>query len=160
MNRCVHVTLTISCQPTPLLPSLLHLSPLHELTLLFTYLEILLLLLVVRMPIHSCPWLAINSSPLVVSPTPRHPIEQVTNLHRRNQHSYCLVYWEEGLGCALIKSTLGPGNPGGGCMGTCIFTTIPISIHLNFSLFCMYQSIHTTNMYPSNTHTLSSSYSL
>ena len=25
----------------------------------------------------------------------------------------CLVYWEEGLGCALIKSTLGPGNPGG-----------------------------------------------
>jgi hypothetical protein len=45
------------------------------------------------------------------------------------------------------------------CMGTCIFTTIPISIHLNFSsLFCMYQSIHTTNMYLSNTHTLSSSY--
>jgi hypothetical protein len=25
----------------------------------------------------------------------------------------CLVYWEEGLGCALIKSTLGPGNPRG-----------------------------------------------
>ncbi len=26
----------------------------------------------------------------------------------------CSVYWEENLGCALIKSTLGPGNPGGG----------------------------------------------
>ncbi len=26
----------------------------------------------------------------------------------------CLVHWEENLGCALIKSTLGPGNPGGG----------------------------------------------
>ncbi len=25
----------------------------------------------------------------------------------------CLVYWEEGLGCALIKSTLGSGNPRG-----------------------------------------------
>jgi hypothetical protein len=23
----------------------------------------------------------------------------------------CLVYWEEGLGCALIKSTLGLGKP-------------------------------------------------
>ncbi len=27
---------------------------------------------------------------------------------------FCLVYWEEGLGCGLIESTLGPGNPGGG----------------------------------------------
>ncbi len=45
------------------------------------------------------------------------------------------------------------------CMGTCIFTTIPISIHLNFSsLFCMYHLTHTTNMYLSNTHTFSSSY--
>jgi hypothetical protein len=25
---------------------------------------------------------------------------------------YCVVYWEEGLWCALIKSTLGSGNPG------------------------------------------------
>jgi hypothetical protein len=32
-------------------------------------LEILLLLLVVRIPIHSCPWLAINCSPLATSPT-------------------------------------------------------------------------------------------
>jgi hypothetical protein len=31
----------------------------------------------------------------------------------KKQTTYCLVYWEEGLGCALIKSTLGPGNPGG-----------------------------------------------
>jgi hypothetical protein len=29
----------------------------------------------------------------------------------------CLVYWEEGLGCVLIKSTLGPGNPGGEELG-------------------------------------------
>jgi hypothetical protein len=45
------------------------------------------------------------------------------------------------------------------CMGTCIFTTIPISIHLNFFFFlCMYHLTHTTNMYLSNTHTFSSSY--
>jgi hypothetical protein len=45
------------------------------------------------------------------------------------------------------------------CMGTCIFTTIPISIHLNFFFLCMYHLTHTTNMYLSNTHTYSSSYS-
>jgi hypothetical protein len=85
MHRYIHVTMTISCQPTPLLPSLLHLTPLHEPTLLFTYLEILLLLLLVQIPIHSCPWLAINFSPLAASPTPRHPIDQDTYLHRRHQ---------------------------------------------------------------------------
>ncbi len=51
----------------------------------FINLEILLLLLVVRMPIHSCPWLAINCSPLATSPTQRHPTDQVTYLHRRHQ---------------------------------------------------------------------------
>ncbi len=58
---------------------------LHEPTLLFTYLKILLLLLVVRIPIHSCPLLAINCSPLAASPTPRHPTDQVTYLHRQHQ---------------------------------------------------------------------------
>jgi hypothetical protein len=48
--------------------------------LFFTYLEILLLLLVVRIHIHSCPWSAINCSPLAASPTPRHPTDQVTYL--------------------------------------------------------------------------------
>ncbi len=57
----------------------------HDPTLLFTYLEILLLLIVVRIPIHSCPWFAINFSPLAASPTPMHPIDQVTYLHRRHQ---------------------------------------------------------------------------
>ncbi len=52
----------------------------------FTYLENQLLLLIVRIPIHSCPWFAINSSPLAASPTPRHPTDQVTSLHRRHQH--------------------------------------------------------------------------
>jgi hypothetical protein len=50
----------------------------HDPTLLFTYLEILLLLLVVQIPIHSCPWFVINCSPLAASPTPWHPIDQVT----------------------------------------------------------------------------------
>jgi hypothetical protein len=57
----------------------------YDSTLLFTYLQILLLLLVVQIPIHSCPWFAINCSPLAASPTPRHPIDQVTYLHRRHQ---------------------------------------------------------------------------
>jgi hypothetical protein len=40
---------------------------------------------VVRIPIHSCPWFAINCSPLAVRPTPRHSTDQVTYLHRRHQ---------------------------------------------------------------------------
>jgi hypothetical protein len=81
MHRCIHITMMISHQPSPLLLSLLHLPLLHEPTLLFfTYLEILLLWLVARMPIHSCPWFAINCFPLAASPTPRHPIHQVTYL--------------------------------------------------------------------------------
>jgi hypothetical protein len=38
-----------------------------------------------RIYIHSCPWFAINCSPLVASHTPRHPTDQVTYLHRRHQ---------------------------------------------------------------------------
>jgi hypothetical protein len=38
-----------------------------------------------QIPIHSCPTLAINCSPLAASPTPRHPTDQVTYLHRRHQ---------------------------------------------------------------------------
>ncbi len=33
------------------------------------------------------------------------------------------------------------------CMGSCIFTMIPISIHQIFFFFCMYQRIHTVYMY-------------
>ncbi len=73
-------------QPTPLLPVLALTCPLsYELTPLFTYFENQLVLLVVRMPIHSCPWFAIKCSPLAASPTPRHPTDQVKNLHRRHQ---------------------------------------------------------------------------
>jgi hypothetical protein len=72
--------------PTPLLPVLALTCPLlFDLTPLFTYLENQLLLLVVQIPIHSCPWFAINCSPLAASPTPRHPTDQVTYLHRRHQ---------------------------------------------------------------------------
>ncbi len=70
----------------PLLPGLISTFPFqYSLTPIFTYLEILLLLLVVRIPIHSSPWIAINCSPLAVSPIPRHPTYQVTYLHRRHQ---------------------------------------------------------------------------
>ncbi len=58
---------------------------LHEPTLLFTYLEILLLMLVAQIPIHSCPRFAVNCSPLAASPTPRHPMNKVTYLHRWHQ---------------------------------------------------------------------------
>jgi hypothetical protein len=73
------------CQSSPCLHLCFILPPLHDPTLLFTYLEIPLLLLVVRITIHSCPWLAINCSPLATSPTPRHPTDQVTYLHRQHQ---------------------------------------------------------------------------
>jgi hypothetical protein len=79
----------------PLPPSLLHSAPsLHDPTLLFTYLEIPLLLFVVRIPIHSCPWLAIKCSPLATSPTQGHPTDQVTYLHRRHQQHQpsCLIH--------------------------------------------------------------------
>jgi hypothetical protein len=51
----------------------------------FTYLDKQLFLLVVQIPIHSCPWFAIKCSPLAASPAPRHPTDQVTYLHRRHQ---------------------------------------------------------------------------
>jgi hypothetical protein len=77
---------TILSQPSPLLPALPSFcSLLYDSTPLFTYLENQLLLLVMRVPIHSCPWLAINCSPLAASPTPRHPTDQITYLHRRHQ---------------------------------------------------------------------------
>jgi hypothetical protein len=70
------------CFPLP--HPLLHLS-----TPLFTYLENQLLLLVVRIPIHSCPWFAINCSPLAASPTPGTPqiklhiyIDDINNISR------------------------------------------------------------------------------
>jgi hypothetical protein len=70
----------------PLLPDLTSICPfLRNTTPLFTYLEILLLLFMVRIPIHSCPWFAINCSPRAASPTPRYPTDQVTYLHRRHQ---------------------------------------------------------------------------
>jgi hypothetical protein len=47
-------------------------------------------LLVMRIPIHSYPWFAINCSPLAASPTPRHPTDQFTYLHRRFQHTHQL----------------------------------------------------------------------
>ncbi len=85
MHRCIHVQWQFPVNPFPCFRLYFILPLLHNPTLLFTYLEILLLLLVVRMPIYSHPRLAINCSPLAASPTPRHPIDQVTYLHRRHQ---------------------------------------------------------------------------
>ncbi len=83
-----HTSIQFFGQPSTLLLVVCFNSPLLcDLTSLFTYLENRLLLLVVRIPIHSCPWFAINSSPLAASPTPRHPTDQVTYLHR--QHQQC-----------------------------------------------------------------------
>jgi hypothetical protein len=49
----------------PLLPSLIYSIPiLHESTAAFTYLEIPFLVIVVRMSVHSRPWLIVNCSPL------------------------------------------------------------------------------------------------
>jgi hypothetical protein len=49
----------------PLLPSLIYSIPLlHETTTPFTYLKIPFLVIVVRMSIHSHPWLVVNCSPL------------------------------------------------------------------------------------------------
>ncbi len=71
---------------------------------LFTYLENQLFLLVVQIPIHSCPWFAIDCSPLAAPPTPRHPTDQVTYLHRQHQQhqpsrliQYCSIECCEGL---------------------------------------------------------------
>jgi hypothetical protein len=54
----------VSNVPLILHPSLPTLFPLDKLISLFTYLEIPLLTIVVRMSIHPCPWLVINCSPL------------------------------------------------------------------------------------------------
>ncbi len=74
----------------------------------------------------------------------------------------CVVTYGIGVQgvCMVCVVVYGIGVHGVGehCMGTCIFTTIPISIHPNFSSLCMYHLTHTTNMYLSNTHTFSSSY--
>jgi hypothetical protein len=58
--------LHINPAPCSSLPPPLYLTP------LFTHLENQFFLLVVRIPIHSCPWFAINCSPFAVSPTLTH----------------------------------------------------------------------------------------
>ncbi len=120
---------------------------------LFTYLENQLLLLVVWIPIFSCPWLAINYSPLAASPTPRHPIDQFTYLHRHQQHqpSRLIQCWyskfkfkfrqcpyrpkfafDECFVCASWYSTL------------CIFHVILLKV------FCVRHSVHRNrSLYPS-----------
>jgi hypothetical protein len=79
-------TKIIPRQPTPLLSVLaLSLRLLYDSTLLFTYLEILLLLFVMRKnPSTLVPGLLSTVLPLLLHP-PRHPTDQVTYLHRRHQ---------------------------------------------------------------------------
>jgi hypothetical protein len=105
MHRCMHTTMTISGQLIPLLPALALSCPFHMVQPFFL---LLLLLLMVRIPIHSCPWFAIDCLPLAASPTPRHPIDQVTYLHRRHQqhelsHLTQLYCWV-GLGYEMVYS--------------------------------------------------------
>jgi hypothetical protein len=94
MYTCIYITVMFHCIDPPLASIFASLCPsLHDPPFCLTYLEISLLLLVVRIPIHSCPWLAINCSSLATSPTPRHPTDQVTYLHRRHQQHQlsCLI---------------------------------------------------------------------
>ncbi len=85
MHRYISIQQFFS-QSSPLLPALaLILPPFIWLNPSFYLLGEPVLLLVMRIPIHSCPWFAINCSPLATSPTPRHPTDQVTHLHRRHQ---------------------------------------------------------------------------
>jgi hypothetical protein len=93
MHRCIYTQQQrFLVNPPPCFRPCFILPLLRDPTLLFTYLEILLLLLMARIPIHSCPWFAINRSPIAAPPTPRHPIDQVTYVHRRHQHQpFCLT---------------------------------------------------------------------
>ncbi len=83
----------LSWWPLPLLPAVPF--PLHLLTPLFTYLENQLLLLMVRIPIHSCPWFAINCSPLPASPTPRHPTIKLHIYIDDINHISCPVWYRD-----------------------------------------------------------------
>jgi hypothetical protein len=90
MQRYIYIKCT-SMQQFQVNPSLCFPLPIIPIPFIFanpsffTYLENQLLLLVVRIPIHSCPWFAINCSPLAASSTPRHHTDQVSYLHRRHQ---------------------------------------------------------------------------
>ncbi len=75
----------ILCQFTPYFLVLLQFAPFYMFNPSFYLLGDPASLLVVRIPIHSCPRFAINCSPLAASPTPRHPTHQVTYLHRQHQ---------------------------------------------------------------------------
>jgi hypothetical protein len=73
MQRYVYVQDVQVCSSSRLTPPFASRSPSSHSLLylpipLFTYLENQLLLLVVRIPIHSCPWFVINCSPLAASP--------------------------------------------------------------------------------------------
>ncbi len=61
-----------------LIPPLASYCPLFLLITPFYLLGEPAFLLVVRIPIHSCPWFAINCSPFATSPTPTQLIDQVT----------------------------------------------------------------------------------
>jgi hypothetical protein len=73
-------TLDTTCiNPTPCssLPALLFATP-HSLLPALYLLGEPAFLLVVRIPIRSCPWFAINCPPFAASPTLTHPTDQVT----------------------------------------------------------------------------------
>ncbi len=65
-----------SCYPPPI-PAHFTCHPLFMLPTFYLLGEPAILL-VVRIPAHFCPWLAINCSPFATSPTLTYPVDQVT----------------------------------------------------------------------------------
>ncbi len=107
MHRYISIQQFFS-QSSPLFPALaLILPPFIWLNPSFYLLGEPVLLLVMRIPIHSCPWFAIkfaiNCSPLATSPTPRHPTDQVTHLHRRHQQRQAFRLTQEFLNKNVYK---------------------------------------------------------
>jgi hypothetical protein len=74
---CTWDTARVNPAPCSLLPALFTCHPLFMLPTFYLLGEPAILL-VVRIPIHSCPWFAMNCSPFATSPTLTHPIDQVT----------------------------------------------------------------------------------
>jgi hypothetical protein len=84
MHRRIHVTMTISCKPTPCF-RLCFIFPLCMNQPFYLLGDPASFVRGANAHPLLSPWLAINCSPLAASPTPRHPIDQVTYLHRQHQ---------------------------------------------------------------------------
>jgi hypothetical protein len=54
-------------------------------------------LLMVRIPIHSCPWFVINCPPFAASPTLPHPVDQVTIFTETTSTTSAILIWHKYL---------------------------------------------------------------